>query len=201
MKRRIEIYDTTLRDGTQAENFNLSLEDKIRIALKLDQLGVDFIEGGWPGSNPKDQQFFSEIKNYDLKHSRIAAFGSTHVARNKAEDDRNLNALIESGAPAVTIFGKSWDIHVRDALRISLERNLEIIRDSLLFLKPRVQFLFYDAEHFFDGFKADSDYAISTLRTARDAGAECLILCDTNGGTMPHEIVEIVQEVVCCWLY
>ncbi len=195
MKNKIEIYDTTLRDGTQAENFNLSLEDKIRIALKLDELGVDFIEGGWPGSNPKDQQFFSEIKNYSFKHGKIAAFGSTHMARNRAEDDPNLNALVASGAPAVTIFGKSWDIHVRDALRISLERNLEIIEDSLRYLKPRVEHLFYDAEHFFDGFKADGDYALTTLKRARDAGAECLILCDTNGGTMPTEIVEIIEQV------
>ncbi len=195
MSARVEIYDTTLRDGTQAENFNLSVEDKIRIAQKLDDLGIDYIEGGWPGSNPKDQQFFSEIKNYDLKHSKIAAFGSTHMAKNKAEDDPNLKALVASGAPVVTIFGKSWDIHVKDALRISLERNLEIIESSLSFLKKNVEILFYDAEHFFDGFKADKEYALSTLKKAKSAGAQCLVLCDTNGGTLPHEITEIVKIV------
>ncbi len=195
MSTRVEIYDTTLRDGTQAENFNLSVEDKIRIAQKLDELGIDYIEGGWPGSNPKDQQFFSEIKNYDLKHSKIAAFGSTHLAKNKAEEDPNLKALVASGAPVVTIFGKSWDIHVKDALRISLERNLEIIESSLAFLKKNVEVLFYDAEHFFDGFKADKEYAISTLKKAKDAGAQCLVLCDTNGGTLPHEITEIIKIV------
>lgn len=195
MIKKIEIYDTTLRDGTQAENFNLSLEDKVRIAVRLDELGVDFIEGGWPGSNPKDQHFFTEIASYNFKHSRIAAFGSTHMARNRAEDDPNLNALVSSGAPAVTIFGKSWDIHVRDALRISLERNLEIIEDSLRFLRSRVEVLFYDAEHFFDGFRADRDYALETLRRAETAGAECLILCDTNGGTMPDDITDIIRQV------
>ncbi len=195
MSKKVEIYDTTLRDGTQAENFNLSVEDKIRIAQKLDELGIDYIEGGWPGSNPKDQQFFSEIRQYNLKHSRIAAFGSTHPARNKAEEDPNLRALVASGAPVVTIFGKSWDIHVRDALRISLERNLEIIESSLSFLRQRVETLFYDAEHFFDGFKADREYALSTLKKAKAAGAECLVLCDTNGGTLPNEIVDIVKAV------
>lgn len=195
MKRNIDIYDTTLRDGTQAENFNLSVEDKIRIAIKLDELGVDFIEGGWPGSNPKDQQFFAEIHSHELKHARIAAFGSTHMAKNRAEDDPNLQALVSSGAPVVTIFGKSWDIHVRDALRISLERNLEIITDSLSFLRSKVETLFYDAEHFFDGFKADRDYALSTLKKAKEAGAECLVLCDTNGGTLPYDLVEIIKDV------
>ena len=195
MDKQIVIYDTTLRDGTQAENFNLSLEDKIRIALKLDELGVDFIEGGWPGSNPKDQRFFPEIRNYRLKHSRLAAFGSTHMAKNRADQDPNLKALVDSKAPAVTIFGKSWDIHVRDALRISLERNLEIIENSLSFLKSRVEVLFYDAEHFFDGFKADPEYALATLKRAQSAGAECLILCDTNGGTMPGEIMDIIGRV------
>ncbi len=195
MEKKIEIYDTTLRDGTQAENFNLSVEDKIRIALKLDELGMDFIEGGWPGSNPKDQQFFSEIQNYHFTHARLAAFGSTHMAKNKAENDPNLKALVDANTPVVTIFGKSWDIHVRDALRISLERNIEIIRDSLGFLVSRVETVFYDAEHFFDGFKADRDYALATLKTAKESGAQCLVLCDTNGGTMPGEIVEIIGQV------
>jgi len=195
MTANIEIYDTTLRDGTQAEDFNLSVEDKVRIATRLDELGIDFIEGGWPGSNPKDVQFFREIQNYLLRHSRIAAFGSTHQARHQAHEDPNLKALVEAKTPAVTIFGKTWDIHIRDALRISLERNLELIHDSLAWLRPRAEHLFYDAEHFFDGFKADRTYAIETLRRAMAAGAQCLVLCDTNGGTLPHDLVSVIGEV------
>ena len=194
-KEKVIIYDTTLRDGTQAENFNLSVEDKLRIAKRLDEFGIDYVEGGWPGSNPKDEQFFDEMRQIRLKHARLAAFGSTHMAKHPAHEDANLQALVRSKAPVVTIFGKSWDVHVRDALRISLERNLEIIRDSLAWLKPQVETLFYDAEHFFDGFKADREYAVSTLKNAVVGGAECLILCDTNGGTLPTEVVEIVKEV------
>ncbi len=195
MPKIIEVYDTTLRDGTQAEDFNLSVEDKVRIALKLDELGIDFVEGGWPGSNPKDVQFFKEIQNYSLKNARIAAFGSTHQARNPAHEDKNLNALIDAATPVITIFGKTWDIHVRDALRITLERNLELIEDSLAYLRPKVATLFYDAEHFFDGFKANRNYALETLRRAIKGGAECLVLCDTNGGTLPHELEEIISSV------
>jgi 2-isopropylmalate synthase len=195
MSRKIEIYDTSLRDGTQAENFNLSVEDKIRIARRLDDLGIDFIEGGWPGSNPRDQQFFREIRSYNLRHAMVAAFGSTHMARYEAENDPNLKALADAETPVITIFGKSWDVHVKDALRISLERNLELIENSLAWLKPRVKKLFYDAEHFFDGYKADPDYAAETLKRAVNGGAECLVLCDTNGGTLPHEITEIIGDV------
>ncbi len=193
--RRVEIYDTTLRDGTQAEDFTLSVEDKLRIAVRLDGLGVDFIEGGWPGSNPKDVQFFKEIQNYSLRHARICAFGSTHQTKNEPENDANLQALVAARTPVVTIFGKTWDIHVRDALRISLERNLELIANSLSWLRARVETLFYDAEHFFDGYKANPAYAIETVRRAREAGAECIVLCDTNGGTLPGELVEIVRTV------
>jgi 2-isopropylmalate synthase len=189
------IYDTTLRDGTQAENFNLSVEDKIRISLKLDELGVDFIEGGWPGANPASVEFFREIRNYNLKHARLTAFGSTRLFSNRTEDDPNLKAMIEAGTPGVTIFGKSWDVHVTDALRIRLEDNLTIIEESLRFLRPRVQHLFYDAEHFFDGFKHNRDYALTTLDRALASGAECLVLCDTNGGTLPHELMEIFKVV------
>ncbi len=195
MSRRIEIYDTTLRDGTQAEDFNLSVEDKIRVALKLDELGIDYIEGGWPGSNPKDGRFFKEIRDYQLKHAQMAAFGSTHHPRKEAHLDENLKALLEAKTPVVTIFGKSWTIHVKEALKTTLERNLEIIEASLRFLRPHVQKLFYDAEHFFDGFKEDPDYAVETLKRAREAGADCLVLCDTNGGTLPHEMVAIFKEV------
>jgi len=191
----LELYDTTLRDGTQSEDFNLSVEDKVRIALKLDELGIDYIEGGWPGANPRDDQFFHEIRNYSLSHSRIAAFGSTHHARHLAHEDPNLRALVAARTPIVTIFGKTWDIHVRDVLRVSPERNLELIEDSLSWLRPRVQTLFYDAEHFFDGYKADPDYALETLRRASAGGAEVLVLCDTNGGTLPYELAEIIRRV------
>ncbi len=195
MAKKIEFYDTTLRDGTQAEDFNLSVEDKIRVALKLDEFGIDYIEGGWPGANPKDARFFREIRDYTLKHAKLAAFGSTHHPRKNPEEDENLAALIEARCPVITIFGKSWDIHVKEALRTTLERNLEIIGNSVSHLKPHCEKLFYDAEHFFDGFKANPDYAIATLKKAKEAGADCLVLCDTNGGTLPHEIVEIIREV------
>jgi 2-isopropylmalate synthase len=195
MTEPLVIYDTTLRDGTQAENFNLTVEDKVRISLKLDELGIDFIEGGWPGSNPASIEFFKEIRNYDLKHARLTAFGSTRLFSNKTEHDPNLLAMIEARTPGVTIFGKSWDVHVTDALRIRLEDNLTIIEESLLFLRSRVQHLFYDAEHFFDGFKHNREYALTTLDRAAASGAECLVLCDTNGGTLPHELIEIFKAV------
>jgi 2-isopropylmalate synthase len=187
------IYDTTLRDGTQAANFNLSTDDKIRITLKLDQLGIDYIEGGWPGANPITTEYFTEIKKHDLKHAKLTAFGSTRNFKNRPEDDPNLKALIEAATTGITIFGKSWDVHVRDALRISLEDNLTIIEDSLRFLRPHVEHLFYDAEHFFDGFKGDRDYALATVNRAIGAGAECIVLCDTNGGTLPMEVAEIIK--------
>jgi 2-isopropylmalate synthase len=195
MNKKIDIYDTTLRDGTQAEDFNLSVEDKVRITLKLDDLGIDYIEGGWPGSNPKDEQYFNEIQNYSLSHSRIAAFGSTHHAKNQAHEDKNLKALIAARTPVITIFGKTWDVHIKDVLRITPERNLELIEDSLSWLRPQVQTLFYDAEHFFDGYKADHEYALETIRRALAGGADCLIMCDTNGGTLPHELTEIISNV------
>ncbi|MDA8419424.1 MAG: citramalate synthase [Desulfobacteraceae bacterium] len=195
MQKEITIYDTTLRDGTQAENFNLSVEDKIRISLKLDELGVDYIEGGWPGANPASGQFFQEMANYRLRHARLVAFGSTRMFANPADKDANLLALVAAKTPGVTIFGKTWDIHVEVALRISLEDNLTIIDDSLRFLKPQFEHLFYDAEHFFDGFKANPEYALATIEKAWRAGADCLALCDTNGGTLPSEIASIMDEV------
>jgi len=193
--RKIEIYDTTLRDGTQAEDFNLSLEDKIRCSRKLDELGIHYIEGGWPGSNPKDVAYFKEIKNYELKTSKVAAFGSTHNPRSSAEKDRNLGALLNAKTEVITIFGKSWTVHVRDALRTTVERNLEIIRDSLAYVRPNIWKLIYDAEHFFDGFKADPEYALATLKAAIEGGAECLVLCDTNGGTLTTDLQEIIKRV------
>jgi len=195
MEEKLVIYDTTLRDGTQAENFNLSVEDKVRISLKLDQLRIDYIEGGWPGSNPSHAEFFREIRSYHLQHAKLAAFGSTRHFRNRADRDPNLQALIDAGTEAITIFGKTWDVHVRDALRISLEDNLLLIQESLSYLRPHAADLFYDAEHFFDGFKCNREYALETLDRAVAGGAQTLILCDTNGGTLPHEIPEIIAAV------
>ena len=193
--KKIEIYDTTLRDGAQAEEITFSLEDKIRIALKLDEFKIDYIEGGWPGSNPKDFQFFKEIRDYYLKHAKIVAFGSTHHPQKKPETDENLKNLILSKAPVITIFGKAWTVHVKEALKTSLEHNLEIIGNSIKFLKSHAEKVFFDAEHFFDGFKDDPDYAIEVIKTAKKAGADCIILCDTNGGTLPYELAEIIKEV------
>jgi 2-isopropylmalate synthase len=195
MAHLIELYDTTLRDGTQAENFNLSVEDKIRITLALDELGIDFIEGGWPGSNPVSVEYFEKMRSVELKHAKLAAFGSTRHFRNRPEKDPNLLALLNAATPAITIFGKSWDIHVRDAMHIELDDNLLLIQDTLAFLRPCVKHLFYDAEHFFDGFKNNEEYALLTLASAVDGGAETIILCDTNGGTLPHEIPPIINRV------
>lgn len=191
----IEIYDTTLRDGTQAENFNLSSDDKVRITRQLDKLGIDFIEGGWPGANPQSVEYFQKIRGVPLDHAMVTAFGSTRHFKNPPEQDANLKALLDAGTPAITIFGKSWDIHVHDALRIELDDNLQIIEDSLAYLRQHVDVLLYDAEHFFDGFKNKPDYALATLGRAVKGGAETLILCDTNGGTLPHEIPAIVLKV------
>ncbi|MFN3921625.1 MAG: citramalate synthase [Caldimicrobium sp.] len=193
--RKVEIYDTTLRDGSQAEEINFSLEDKIRLALKLDELKIDYIEGGWPGSNPKDAQFFKEIKDYALKHAQIVAFGSTHHPKKNPETDEIFQSLLQAKTNVVTIFGKSWTIHVKEALKTTLEHNLQIIEDSVSYLKKHVSKVFYDAEHFFDGFKEDPNYALETIKRAYKAGADCLVLCDTNGGTLPHEIAEIIQRV------
>lgn len=193
--RQVKIYDTTLRDGTQAEGFNLSLADKIRIARKLDKFGVHYIEGGFPGSNPKDKEFFTEIRKYDLSQARIVAFGSTHHKDKLPEADPNLKRLLASKTPVVTIFGKSWTFHVEKVLQTTLARNLELIANSLRYLSSQVEEVIYDAEHFFDGFKADKDYALQTLKAAVDGGAKCLALCDTNGGTLTSQLVEIIEAV------
>jgi|UniRef100_A0A7C3WP79 2-isopropylmalate synthase len=193
--RLVKIYDTTLRDGTQAEDFNLSLWDKIRIAQKLSQLGVHYLEGGWPGANPKDRDFFTEIRNYDLGITKVAAFGSTHHKDRHPDADSNMQELILSRAPVITIFGKSSVFQVKEILRTTLERNLELITGSLRYLKPKAEELFYDAEHFFDGFKEDREYALQTLQAAIDGGAQVLVLCDTNGGTLTSELIEIIKVV------
>jgi 2-isopropylmalate synthase len=189
------LYDTTLRDGSQAEDIAFSLEDKVRIAQKLDELGIHYIEGGWPGSNPKDLQFFQEIKYTLSSQAKVVAFGSTCRAGTSPKNDSNIQALIEAGTKVITIFGKSWDIHPLEALNITLDQNLEIIHQSVQFLKGRVSEVIFDAEHFFDGFKSNSIYALSTLKAAQDAKADWIILCDTNGGTLPDEIQSIIKQV------
>lgn len=195
MKQKVFLYDTTLRDGAQAEDVNFSVEDMVRIARKLDQFGIHYIEGGWPGSNPRDVDFFREMRRIKLKRASLVAFGATRRAKLKAFEDPSLKALVASGAAAATIFGKSWDLHVHKALKVTLEENLLMIGDSLSYLKKHLHEVFYDAEHFFDGYKANPDYAIETLLAAEAAGARCLVLCDTNGGTLPHEIEKIVAAV------
>jgi 2-isopropylmalate synthase len=186
--KRIQIYDTTLRDGTQAEDIAFTLEDKVRIAERLDDLGVHYIEGGWPGSNPRDEEFFRAVKAVTLRHAKVAAFGSTRRAGVKAADDRNLALLVRADTPVVTIVGKTWDLHVRDDLRIPLPENLEVIHDSVAWLKKRVDEVIFDAEHFFDGLAANPTYALECVRAAADAGATLVCLCDTRGGSLPTQI-------------
>ena len=185
-------YDTTLRDGTQGENITLSLADKLRVAKLLDEYGLPYVEGGWPGSNPKDVEFFRAAKGMTWRTARLAAFGSTRHRSNTATGDPNLQELIRAETPVVTIFGKSWLLHVTEVLGATPAENLDMIAESVGLIVDEGRELVYDAEHFFDGFKADRDYAISTLRAARDAGARTLVLCDTNGGTLTSELVEIV---------
>jgi 2-isopropylmalate synthase len=191
----IQIYDTTLRDGTQREGISLSGNDKIRIARKLDELGVAFIEGGWPGSNPKDAEFFERARDIQWENASITAFGSTCRVKGGPEDDANIQAMLDSHAPVCTVVGKTWTLHVSEVLRTTLEDNLRIIEQSLAYLKAQGRRVIYDAEHFFDGYKADPVYALETLKAAGAGGAENLVLCDTNGGTMPWEIAEIVRTV------
>jgi 2-isopropylmalate synthase len=195
MAGRIFIYDTTLRDGEQAEGISFSLPDKMHICNVLDRFGIDYIEGGWPGANPKASDFFDQMKKVKLKHSRLAAFGSTRRKQIKPEDDANLCALIDAKTPVVTIFGKSWDLHVREALCVPYEENLRMIEDSIRFLKSKGRETIYDAEHFFDGYKANPEYALKTILTAAEAGADCIVLCDTNGGTLTHELYNILDAV------
>ena len=193
---KISLYDTTLRDGNQDRKISLSLADKLQIARILDQFGFDYIEGGWPNpSNPTDEEFFQKIKEIKLKHAKIAAFGSTRRPKVLPENDPLLQALVKSGAPVKTIFGKSWDLHVTDVIRTTLEENLDMIESSVAYLKEYSEEVIYDAEHFFDGYKANPEYAIETLKAAELGHADCIVLCDTNGGTMPWELEEIVKDV------
>jgi 2-isopropylmalate synthase len=191
----LEIYDTTLRDGAQAEDVSFSADDKVRVAQKLDELGVHYIEGGWPGANPKDIEFFRMIKTIPLEHAMVVAFGSTRKNDNPVHKDPNIQSLLAADTSVITLFGKSWNLHVTEALGISLRQNLEIIGDSIAYLRSKNRRVFYDAEHFFDGYKADPEYALETIRRAVREGAERVILCDTNGGTMPWEIKETCAVV------
>ncbi len=193
--QKILMYDTTLRDGAQGEGVSFSVEDKIRIARRLDKIGVHYIEAGWPGSNPKDVEFFKRMAENPFRHARLAAFCSTRRAGTAAEDDANLRAVLESGVRTATVFGKSWDFHVFRALNTTLEENLAMISESVAFLKGYGLEVIYDAEHFFDGYKARPEYAMATLQAAQTAGADTIVLCDTNGGSLPSEVMAIVSEV------
>ena len=192
---RIAIYDTTLRDGSQGEGVNFSLQDKLLITRRLDELGVDYVEGGYPLSNPKDAEYFRAIRDLDLAHVRVAAFGMTRRREIAPEDDAGMVALVAAGTPVVTVVGKTWDLHATEILGVSLEENLRMIADSVGFLGANVPEVIYDAEHFFDGYKQNPEYAIRTLEQASEAGAACLVLCDTNGGSLPEEVGAIVAAV------
>ncbi len=195
-REKIITYDTTLRDGSQAEGISFSLQDKIGIALKLDDLGVDYVEGGYPLANPKDKSFFKEIRTHSLKNTKITAFGSTKRADKKVSEDRGVKALLSSEAPIVTIVAKSWDFHVTDVLRVSLDDNLKMVSDTVKYLKSEDREVVLDAEHFFDGYKNNSRYALKVLKVAQDSGADTIVLCDTNGGCLPYEIEKITSNMV-----
>ncbi len=192
---RVEFYDTTLRDGSQSEDIAFSLNDKLRITERLDEFGIHYIEGGWPGSNPKDLQYFKEVKKLRLKTAKIVAFSSTIKPQSKPDEDQIMKAILDADTGWVTIVGKSWDLHVRDALKVSLDANLQMIEKTITHLKKKGKHVFFDAEHFFDGYRKNREYTMKVLSVARDAGADVLVLCDTNGGSMPYEIYDTVASV------
>ncbi len=194
--KKIEIYDTTLRDGAQSEDISFSVEDKLRIVQKLDELGIDYVEGGWPGANPRDSEFLKKAKELKFKNAMLVVFGSTHHPSRKVNEDQNIKALLAAGTRTVIIFGKTWDFHVKEALKVSLKDNLNLIYNTVRYLKKKGKRVFFDAEHFFDGYKANPEYALECLAKAKGAGAFRIILCDTNGGTMPKEVGKIVNRVV-----
>ncbi|MDY0132634.1 MAG: citramalate synthase [Desulforegulaceae bacterium] len=191
----VYLYDTTLRDGSQGENINFTVEDKLKIAKRLDEFGIHYVEGGWPGSNPKDTIFFEEAKKIEFKNSKLTAFGATRRAGFTCEEDPSIQAILKSNSPAVTLFGKTWDLHVTKIMNNSLEENLKMIEESVSYFKEKGREIIYDAEHFFDGFKGNPLYALETLEAAYKGGALFIVLCDTNGGTLPHEVTEIVTAV------
>ena len=191
----VRLYDTTLRDGAQQERISFSVEDKLKIVQKLDELGIDLVEGGWPGSNPKDTEFFAKARNLNLSHSTLVAFGSTRHAGCRVEEDRNLQALLEAKTSVVTLVGKAWDKQVTQVLETTLEENLNMIKDSISYLRAKGLRVFFDAEHFFDGYKGNPEYALQAVAIAAKAGAECVVLCDTNGGSLPQQIVEAIKAV------
>lgn len=193
--KEIKIYDTTLRDGSQGEGISFSVMDKVKIAKRLDKFGVHYIEGGWPGSNPKDMEFFKQSKKLRFKNSQLVAFGSTRRPKSSPSNDENLKAIIKSGARLTAIFGKAWDMHVTDVLKVSLQENLRMIKDTVGFLKSKDIYVFYDAEHFFDGYAQNKDYALETLRSAVSAGCDAIVLCDTNGGMLTHELGAVVRAI------
>ncbi len=192
---QIQLYDTTLRDGTQREGLSLSADDKVKIARELDRLGIQYIEGGWPGSNPKDAEFFQKIQQVELRQARVAAFGSTRHAKNTCADDPNIRALVEANTPVVTLVGKSSVLHVEKVLETTLGENLSMIGDSVAYFRELGKQVIYDAEHFFDGYKLDAEYALETITAAARAGAACVTLCDTNGGSLPAEVAQAVRVV------
>lgn len=194
-ERQVELFDTTLRDGTQGEHVTLTATDKLQIARRLDRFGIHVIEGGWPGSNPKDQEFFERARDVEWTTSQICAFGSTRRAQFAPEDDPNLQAMLNAETPVVSLFGKSWTLHVEVALGVTREENLDLIRSSIEYLRAHGRRVIYDAEHFFDGYREDPGYALETLRAASEAGADVLVLCDTNGGTLPSQIGDVVRAV------
>ena len=192
---KIQLYDTTLRDGTQSEGISLSVNDKLKITKRLDDFGINYIEGGWPGSNPKDVAYFERVRELDLKQAKIAAFGSTRRKNSDVENDPNIQALVDAQTPVVTVVGKSSELHVRDVLETTPEENLAMIEESVAYLKALGKEVVYDAEHFFDGYKANSEYALATVQAAERGGADVLVLCETNGGALPWEVEEIVRTV------
>lgn len=194
--KHISIYDTTLRDGTQREGISLSLDDKLKIASRLDAFGIDYVEGGWPGSNPKDVEFFRRAPSLAFTHAKLTAFGSTRRKNTRPADDSNVQALLDAGTPVVTLVGKSWELHVVDVLETTPDENLAMIEDSVAFCKSQGKEVIYDAEHFFDGYRANSQYALATLEAAARGGADCVVLCDTNGGALPWEVGEVTARVI-----
>ena len=192
---RVVLYDTSLRDGAQMEGISYSVEEKLEITRRLDELGVDYIEGGWPGSNPKDAEYFQRVQRLPLKHATIAAFSSTRRANSPVAEDPNITALVESGAPVCTLVGKAWDLHVHKVLKTTINENLAMITDSIAYLRAQGRRVFFDAEHFFDGYQANPKYALACVKAAAKAGAECIVLCDTNGGALTQALVDAIRQV------